>query len=42
VASRPAGDAFWNAPFGAAVPLRELADAPAVAGFFAAGGRRAR
>ena len=31
VASRPAGDAFWNAPFGAAVPLRELADAPAVA-----------
>jgi hypothetical protein len=42
VASRPAGDAFWNAPFGAAVPLRELADAPAVAGFFAEGGRRAR
>ncbi len=42
VASRPSGDPFWNAPFGAAVPLRELPDAPAVAGFFAEGGRRAR
>ena len=36
-APRPAGDAFWNAPFGAAVPLRELPDVPAVTGFFAAG-----
>ena len=42
VASPPAGDRFWNAPFGAAVPLRELPDAAAVAGFFAAGRERAR
>jgi hypothetical protein len=42
VASPPAGDLFWNAPFGAAVPLRELPDASAVAGFFAAGRERAR
>ena len=42
VASAPAGDRFWNAPFGAAVPLREFPDAPAVAGFFAAGRERAR
>jgi hypothetical protein len=42
VASPPAGDRFWNAPFGAAVPLRELPDAPAVAGFFATGRERAR
>jgi hypothetical protein len=38
----PAGDRFWNAPFGAAVPLRELADAPTVGEFFAAGRERAR
>jgi hypothetical protein len=42
VASAPAGDSFWNAPFGAAVPLRELPDAAAVAGFFAEGRERAR
>lgn len=42
VASPPAGDTFWNAPFGAAVPLRELPDAAAVAGFFAEGRERAR
>ena len=42
VASAPAGDGFWNAPFGAAVPLREFPDAPAVAGFFAAGREHAR
>ena len=42
VASPPAGDAFWNAPFGAAAPLRDLAGAPAVTGFFAAGRERAR
>jgi hypothetical protein len=42
VASAPAGDGFWNAPFGAAVPLREFPDAPAVAGFFVAGRERAR
>jgi hypothetical protein len=42
VTSPPAGDRFWNAPFGAAVPLREFPDAPAVAGFFAAGRERAR
>lgn len=40
VASRPAGE-FWNAPFGAAVPLRDLPGAPAVAGFFRAGRKRA-
>ena len=42
VASPPAGDAFWNAPFGAAVRLRELPDAGAVSGFFAEGRERAR
>jgi hypothetical protein len=42
VAPPPAGDAFWNAPFGAAVPLRELPDASAVTGFFAEGRERAR
>jgi hypothetical protein len=41
VASPPAGDAFWNAPFGAAAPLRELPDASAVTGFFAEGHERA-
>src|SRR5580692_992909 len=30
VSRPPAGDAFWNAPFGAAVPLTELPDAAAV------------
>jgi hypothetical protein len=42
VTSPPAGDAFWNAPFGAAAPLRELADAIAVARFFAEGRDRSR
>jgi hypothetical protein len=42
VASVPAGDRFWNAPFGAAVPLRELPDVDAVSGFFAEGRQRAR
>lgn len=37
----PAGDAFWNAPFGAARPLRDLDGVAAVAGFFAEGRRRA-
>jgi hypothetical protein len=41
VSSPPAGDAFWNAPFGAAVPLRELPDALAVTGFFTEGRERA-
>jgi hypothetical protein len=41
VASPPAGDRFWNAPFGAAVPLRDLPDAPAVTGFFTDGRGRA-
>jgi hypothetical protein len=41
-ASPPAGDTFWNAPFGAAVPLRELPDALSVTGFFAEGRERAR
>ncbi|TVZ05530.1 hypothetical protein EAS64_13440 [Trebonia kvetii] len=40
VASPPAGE-FWNAPFGAAVPLRDLPDALAVAGFFTEGRERA-
>jgi hypothetical protein len=34
------GDTFWNAPFGAARPLRELTDATAVTGFFAEGRSR--
>jgi hypothetical protein len=42
VASAPAGDTFWNAPFGAAAALRELPDAAAVSGFFTEGARRAR
>jgi hypothetical protein len=42
VSAKPAGDAFWNAPFGAAVPLRELSDVPAVTGFFADGRARVR
>jgi hypothetical protein len=42
VSAVPAGDAFWNAPFGAAVPLRELPGVPAVTGFFAAGRGRLR
>jgi hypothetical protein len=42
VSAQPAGDVFWNAPFGAARPLRELPDASAVTGFFAAGRERAR
>jgi hypothetical protein len=37
VSRPPAGDAFWNAPFGAARPLRELPDVTAVTGFFAEG-----
>jgi hypothetical protein len=39
VARPPAGDAFWNAPFGAAVPLAELPDTAAVTAFFAEGSR---
>jgi hypothetical protein len=42
VSSPPAGDACWNAPFGAAVPLRGLPGQPAVTGFFAEGRDRAR
>ena len=41
VAPVPAGDRFWNAPFGAAMSLRDLPDAPAVTGFFAEGRERA-
>jgi hypothetical protein len=41
VASPPARDSFWNAPFGAAVALRDLPDAPAITGFFADGRGRA-
>ncbi|HEY5016345.1 MAG TPA: hypothetical protein VII59_06150 [Streptosporangiaceae bacterium] len=42
VSRPPAGDAFWNAPFGAAVPLSELPDAAAVTAFFAEGDRRSK
>jgi hypothetical protein len=42
VASVPGGDQFWNAPFGAAVPLRELGGVAAVTGFFTEGRERAR
>jgi hypothetical protein len=42
ITSPRAGERFWNAPFGAAVPLRELPDAAAVTGFFAEGRERAR
>jgi hypothetical protein len=40
VSQPPAGDAFWNAAFGAAVPLTELPDAAAVTAFFTEGHRR--
>ena len=39
-ASPPVGE-FWNAPFGAAAPLRGLPDALAITGFFAEGRERA-
>jgi hypothetical protein len=42
VTSPPAGDRFWNAPFGAAAALRDLPDASAVSGFFTEGRERAR
>jgi hypothetical protein len=35
VSAPPAGDAFWNAPFGAGLPLRQLPDVAAVTAFFA-------
>jgi hypothetical protein len=37
----PEGDAFWNAPFGAARPVRELDGLDGTVGFFAAGRERA-
>jgi hypothetical protein len=40
VSAPPAGDAFWNAPFGAALPLRQLPDVAAVTAFFAEGRNR--
>ena len=33
----PAADDFWDAPFGAARPISELADADAVLAFFVEG-----
>ena len=42
VSRPPAGDAFWNAPFGAAVPRTELPDAAAVTTFFAEARTRSR
>jgi hypothetical protein len=38
----PAGDAFWNAPFGAARPLRDLDGLAGTVTFFAEGRERAR
>jgi hypothetical protein len=38
----PGGDPFWNAPFGAARPLRELGGLDAAVTFFASGRERAR
>ena len=40
VSAPPAGDAFWNAPFGAALPLRQLPDVASVTAFFAEGRSR--
>jgi hypothetical protein len=40
VSRLPVGDAFWNAPFGAAVPLSELPGPAAVTAFFAEGASR--
>jgi hypothetical protein len=40
VSKVPQGDEFWNAPFGAALPLRELPEVTAVTAFFAAGRER--
>jgi hypothetical protein len=37
VSAPPAGDPFWNAPFGAALPLRELSDVTALTAFFTEG-----
>jgi hypothetical protein len=38
----PAGDAFWNAPFGAARPLRDLGGLETTVRFFNKGRERAR
>ena len=38
----PAGDAFWNAPFGAACPLQDLDGLGGTVAFFAAGAERTR
>ena len=40
VSAPPVGDAFWNSPFGAALPLRQLPDVAAVAAFFTEGRSR--
>jgi hypothetical protein len=40
VSARPAGDPFWNAPFGAALPLRELSDVTTLTAFFTEGRSR--
>jgi hypothetical protein len=42
VSAPPAGEAFWNAPFGAALPLRELPDVTAITAFFAEARSRAK
>jgi|SRR5450756_156385 len=40
VSKVPRGGEFWNAPFGAALPLRELPEVTAVTAFFAEGRER--
>jgi hypothetical protein len=42
VSAPPAGDPFWNAPFGAALPLRQLPDVAAITAFFAEGRGRVK
>jgi hypothetical protein len=42
VSQVPAGDTFWNAPFGAARPLRDLGGLDATVRFFEEGRERAR
>ena len=41
VSQVPAGDAFWNAPFGAARPLRDLGGLDGTVTFFTEGRERA-
>lgn len=38
---QPRSGPFWNAPFGAVLPVRETSDIAALAEFFALGARKA-